>query len=146
MAKRKIITKIRLWHVLLGAFLSGIIVISLVWFMAPSLAEWGLNRISQNTKATTFGAEVNRLDPWETRIEKIVFEREEAEVLIESLLLQYEPQSLAVGQIHSFTLRELDVNIDGKKMLDYLLQEQVNEQDSSEVIWLEKVGDFISDP
>ena len=146
MAKRKIITKIRLWHVLLGAFLSGIIVISLVWFMAPSLAEWGLNRISQNTKATTFGAEVNRLDPWETRIEKIVFEREEAEVSIESLLLQYEPQSLAVGQIHSFTLRELDVNIDGKKMLDYLLQEQVNEQDSSEVIWLEKVGDFLSDP
>ena len=146
MAKSKIITKIRLWHVLLGAFLSGIIVISLVWFMAPSLAEWGLNRISQNTKATTFGAEVNRLDPWETRIENIVFEREEAEVSIDSLLLQYEPQSLAVGQIHSFTLRELDVNVDGKKMLDHLLQEQVKEQDSSEGMWLEKVGEFLSDP
>ena len=146
MAKSKIITKIRLRHVLLGAFFSGIIVISLVWFMAPSLAEWGLNRISQNTKATTFGAEVNRLDPWETRIENIVFEREEAEVSIDSLLLQYEPQSLAVGQIHSFTLRELDVNVDGKKMLDHLLEEQVKEQDSSEVMWLEKVGDFLSDP
>ena len=146
MAKSKIITKIRLRYVLLGAFFSGIIVISLVWFMAPSLAEWGLNRISQNTKATTFGAEVNRLDPWETRIENIVFEREEAEVSIDSLLLQYEPQSLAVGQIHSFTLRELDVNIDGKKMLDQLLKEQGTEQDSSEGMWLEKVGEFLSDP
>ena len=146
MAKSRIITKIRLRHVLFGAFFSGIIVISLVWFMAHSLAEWGLNRIAQNTKTQTFGAEVKRIDPWETKIESIVFEREEAEVSIESLLLQYEPQSLALGQIHSFTLRQLDVNIDGKKMLDHLLREKVNEQDSSEGIFLEKVGEFLLDP
>jgi len=146
MAKSKIITKIRLRHVLVGAFFSAIFVISLVWFLAPSLAEWGLNRIAQNTKAATFGAEVNRLNPWETRIEKIVFEREEAEVSIDNLLIQYEPQALALGQIHSFTLRELDVNVDGKKMLDHLLQEQHAEQDSSEEMWLNKVGEFLSDP
>ena len=146
MSKRKIITKIRLRHVLLGTFFSGIFVISLVWYLAPSLAEWGLNRIAQNTKAATFGAEVNRLNPWETRIEKIVFEREEAEVSIDNLLIQYEPQALALGQIHSFTLRELDVNVDGKKMLDHLLQEQHAEQDSSEEMWLDKVGEFLSDP
>ena len=91
---------------LVGAFFSAIFVISLVWFLAPSLAEWGLNRIAQNTKAATFEAVVNRLNPWETRIEKIVFEREEAEVSVDSLLIQYEPQALALGQIHSFTLRD----------------------------------------
>ena len=146
MAKSKIITKIRLRHVLVGAFFSAIFVISLVWFLAPSLAEWGLNRIAQNTKAATFGAEVNRLDPWETRIENIVFEREEAEVSIDNLLIQYEPQALALGQIHSFTLRELNVNVDGKKMLDHLLQEQPAEKDSSEEMWLDKVCEFLSDP
>ena len=146
MAKSKIITKIRLRHVILGAFFSGIFVIVLFWLLAPSLAGWGLQRIAENAKMVNFEAEVNRLDPWETRIGSIFFEREEAEVSIDSLLLQYEPQSLALGQIHSFTLRQLDLNIDGKKLLDHLLQEQASGDEPSEEMWLEKVGEFLSDP
>ena len=146
MAKSKIITKIRLRHVILGAFFSGIFVIALFWLLAPGLAGWGLQRIAENAKMVNFEAEVNRLDPWETRIGSIFFEREEAEVSIDSLLLQYEPQSLALGQIHSFTLRQLDLNIDGKKLLDHLLQEQASGDEPSEEMWLEKVGEFLSDP
>ena len=142
MAKSKIITKIRLRHVILGAFFSGIFVIALFWLLAPGLAGWGLQRIAENAKMVNFEAEVNRLDPWETRIGSIFFEREEAEVSIDSLLLQYEPQSLALGQIHSFTLRQLDLNIDGKKLLDHLLQEQASGDEPSEEIWLEKVCEF----
>ena len=146
MAKSKIITKIRLRHVILGAFFSGIFVIALFWLLAPGLAGWGLQRIAENAKMVNFEAEVNRLDPWETRIGSIFFEREEAEVSIDSLLLQYEPQSLALGQIHSFTLRQLDLNIDGKKLLDHLLQEQASGDEPSEEMWLEKVCEFLSDP
>ena len=130
----------------MGAFFSGIFVIALFWLLAPGLAGWGLQRIAENAKMVNFEAEVNRLDPWETRIGSIFFEREEAEVSIDSLLLQYEPQSLALGQIHSFTLRQLDLNIDGKKLLDHLLQEKASGDEPSEEMWLEKVGEFLSDP
>ena len=130
----------------MGAFFSGIFVIALFWLLAPGLAGWGLQRIAENAKMVNFEAEVNRLDPWETRIGSIFFEREEAEVSIDSLLLQYEPQSLALGQIHSFTLRQLDLNIDGKKLLDHLLQEQASGDEPSEEMWLEKVCEFLSDP
>ena len=66
MPPKKIITKIRPWHVLLGAFSSGVILVAMVWILAPSLLDWGIRHLAAEAETEKFDMEVTRLDPWET--------------------------------------------------------------------------------
>ena len=146
MPPKKIITKIRPWHVLLGSFSSGVILVAMVWILAPSLLDWGIRHLAAEAETEKFDMEVTRLDPWETGIENILIETKEADLSLGNLLLQYEPGGLATGEVNSFTLRNLNLKLDGKAVLDRMLAEQSRETDTESTLWLEQLGEYLSNP
>ena len=146
MPPNKIIPKIRPWHVLLGAFFSGVILVAMVWLLAPRILDWGIHYLAAKAETEKFDMDVSRLDPWETGIENIVVETKEADLSLGNLLLQYEPGGLATGELNSFTLRNLDLKIDGKAVLDRMLAEQSPETDTESTLWLEQLGEYLSNP
>ena len=146
MSAKKIIQKISTWHLLLGAFFSSIILIAIIWLSAPSILDWGTRYAAAGAEVKKFELEVARVDPWETRIEQILIETKEADFSLGSLLLQYEPGALAMGKVQSITLRDMDLRLDGKAMLDLLLAKKNREVDGGNTPWLEKLGEYLSDP
>ena len=121
MPERKTVTKIKPKYFLWGAFLSGCTVILIAWLFAPPVISWGLRYLASEAQISKFEIEVKNLDPWETRMEDIFLENEEANLSIGSLFLQYEPERLAMGNIHSLTVRNLDLKLDGKEILNEIL-------------------------
>ena len=146
MPEKKIITKIKPKHVLWGTFLSGCTVILMAWLLAPSVLSWGLRYLANEAQVSKFEIEVKKLDPWETRMEDIFLEDEEANLSIGSLFLQYEPEGLAMGDIHSLTVRNLDLKLDGKEILDQILASDTQKVEGTDEKWLERVCGFLSDP
>ena len=146
MPERKTVTKIKPKHFLWGAFLSGCTVILIAWLFAPSVISWGLRYLASEAQISKFEIEVKNLDPWETRMEDIFLENEEANLSIGSLFLQYEPERLAMGNIHSLTVRNLDLKLDGKEILNEILDLDTQEVEASDEQWLERVSVFLSDP
>ena len=146
MPPSKIMKKIRPWHVLLGAFFSGVILVALVWQLSPTMLDWGIRYLASEAETDDFDMDIERIDPWGVSIADILISTEETDLSVGSLLLLFNPSSLTAGEIDSFTLRDIRLETNGKRMLDQLLDDQNPEADKVDVLWLEKLGEYLSDP
>ena len=145
MIKKKIVQKLSLKHIFTGVFCGAILLFAMLWFSAPIIFDWGIRYLSSAVDPEEFDVQVEQLDPWETRINQVVFNTEEANLKIGSVHLQYDPVGLALGDLNSFTVRNLDLTLDGKYLLDEALSEKkVKEEPNIE--WLGEIGEFLSDP
>ena len=146
MPPSKIIKKIRPWHVLLGAFLSGVIIVALIWQLSPTMLDLGIRYLAAEAETEDFDMDIERIDPWGVSIEDILISTEEADLSVGTLLLLFSPSGLTAGEIDSFTLRDISLEMDGKRVLDQLLDDQSQEIDEVDILWLEKLGEYLSDP
>jgi len=146
MPSSKIIKKIRPWHVLLGSFFSVVILVALIWQLSPTMLDWGIRYLAAEAETEDFDMNIERIDPWGVSIEDILISTQEAELSVGSLLLLFSPSGLTAGGIDSFTLRDISLELDGKRVLDQLLDDQSQEVDDEDILWLEKLGEYLSDP
>ena len=142
----KIIKKIRPWHVFLGSFFSVVILVALIWQLSPTMLDWGIRYLAAEAETEDFDMDIERIDPWGVSIEDILISKQETELSVGSLLLLFSPSGLSTGEIDSFTLRDVRLEMDGKKVLDQLLDDQSQEVDEVDILWLEKLGEYLSDP
>ena len=145
MKKKKIIPQLSLKHVFVGVFCSLLLFLALLWGTAPVIFDWGLRYLSRTVEPKEFDINVEQLDPWETKINQLVFKKEEANFSIGSMHIQYDPSGLAVGDLNSFTVRNLEMSLDGKYLLDQALSEKEAKAEK-DTEWLDEIGEFLSDP
>ena len=145
MYRKKIRPKLNLKYVVVGVFSSALLILEIGWLLTPRIVDWGLRYLSKGAAPDEFSLEVEQADPWETRINEVVFKNQEANFSIGNLHIQYDPSGLAVGDINSFTVRNLLVSLDGKAILDNALEENATPE-HPDTQWLEQIGNFLSDP
>ena len=146
MGRKKIIKKIKIQHFLVGAFCSVLLVLVISLYFAPFFLDWGIRYLSKKADPDLFNIYVDKLNPWEMKLEDLVFQKKGIEVSIDSIGLQYNPDDLAFGKLDAFTVRGLNSKIDGDILLDQLLSEQPVEPKQDDYQWLKLIGDFLADP
>ena len=146
MGRKKIIKKIKIQHFLVGTFCSVLLVLVISLYFAPFFLDWGIRYLSKKADPDLFNIYVEKLNPWEMKLEDLVFQKKGIEVSIDSIGLQYNPDELALGKLDAFTVRGLNSKIDGDILLDQLLSEQPVEPKQDDYQWLKLIGDFLADP
>ena len=146
MGRKKIIKKIKIQHFLVGTFCSVLLVLVISLYFAPFFLDWGIRYLSKKADPDLFNIYVDKLNPWEMKLEDLVFQKKGIEVSIDSIGLQYNPDDLAFGKLDAFTVRGLNSKIDGDILLDQLLSEQPVEPKQDDYQWLKLIGDFLADP
>jgi len=146
MGRKKIINKIKMQHFLVGAFCSVLLVLVISLYFAPFFLDWGIRYLSKKADPDLFNIYVDKLNPWEMKLEDLVFQKKGIEVSIDSIGLQYNPDDLAFGKLDAFTVRGLNSKIDGDILLDQLLSEQPVQPKQDDYQWLKLIGDFLADP
>ena len=146
MGRKKIIKKIKIQHFLVGTFCSVLLVLVISLYFAPFFLDWGIRYLSKKADPDLFNIYVDKLNPWEMKLEDLVFQKKGIEVSIDSIGLQYNPDELAFGKLDAFTVRGLNSKIDGDILLDQLLSEQPVEPKQDDYQWLKLIGDFFADP
>lgn len=146
MGRKKIIKKIKIQHFLVGTFCSVLLVLVISLYFAPFFLDWGIRYLSKKADPDLFNIYVDKLNPWEMKLEDLVFQKKGIEVSIDSIGLQYNPDDLAFGKLDAFTVRGLNSKIDGDILLDQLLSEQPVQPKQDDYQWLKLIGDFLADP
>lgn len=146
MGRKKIIKKIKIQHFLVGTFCSVLLVLVISLYFAPFFLDWGIRYLSKKADPDLFNIYVDKLNPWEMKLEDLVFQKKGIEVSIDSIGLQYNPDDLAFGKLDAFTVRGLNSKIDGDILLDQLLSEQPVQPKQDDYQWLQLIGDFLADP
>ncbi|MEC8243944.1 MAG: YdbH domain-containing protein [Verrucomicrobiota bacterium] len=146
MGRKKIIKKIKIQHFLVGTFCSVLLVLVISLYFAPFFLDWGIRYLSKKADPDLFNIYVDKLNPWEMKLEDLVFQKKGVEVSIDSIGLQYNPDDLAFGKLDAFTVRGLNSKIDGDILLDQLLSEKQVEPKQDDYQWLKLIGDFLADP
>ena len=115
MGRKKIIKKIKIQHFLVGTFFSVLLVLVISLYFAPFFLDWGIRYLSKKADPDLFNIYVDKLNPWEMKLEDLVFQKKGIEVSIDSLGLQYNPDDLAFGKLDAFygskdlTLRSTEI-------------------------------------
>ena len=146
MGRKKIIKKIKIQHFLVGTFCSVLLVLVISLYFAPFFLDWGIRYLSKKADPDLFNIYVDKLNPWEMKLEDLLFQKKGIEVSIDSIGLQYNPDDLAFGKLDAFTVRGLNSKIDGDILLDQLLSEQPVQPKQDDYQWLKLIGDFLADP
>ena len=146
MGRKKIIKKIKTQHFLIGSFCSVLLVLAITLYFAPFFLDWGIRYLSKRADPEQFDIYVDKLNPWEMKLEDLVFQKKGIEVSIDSLGLQYNPDDLALGKLDAFTVRGLNSKIDGDILLDQFLSEQPVQPEQDDYQWFKLIGDFHADP
>ena len=146
MGRKKIIKKIKIQHFLVGTFCSVLLVLVISLYFAPFFLDWGIRYLSKKADPDLFNIYVDKLNPWEMKLEDLVFQKKGIEVSIDSIGLQYNPDDLAFGKLDAFTVRGLNSKIDGDILLDQLLSEQPVQPKQDDYQWLKLIGIFLADP
>ena len=146
MGRKKIIKKIKIQHFLVGTFCSVLLVLVISLYFAPFFLDWGIRYLSKKADPDLFNIYVDKLNPWEMKLEDLVFQKKGIEVSIDSIGFQYNPDDLAFGKLDAFTVRGLNSKIDGDILLDQLLSEQPVEPKQDDYQWLKLIGIFLADP
>ena len=145
MVIKKFLPKLSTKNIFLAVILSVAIILSFVWLLAPVLADLGIRQVVKSTNPKEFDLVINQLDPWETSISNIVLRKKDTNLSIESLQMQYDPSDLAVGELDSFTIRNMEINIDGKAVLDHALSNSKKDSEDNSSL-LQSVCEFLTDP
>ena len=145
MAIKKFLPKLSTKNIFLAVILSVAIILSFAWLLAPVLADLGIRQVVKSTNPKEFDLVINQLDPWETSISNIVLRKKDTNLSIESLQMQYDPSDLAVGELDSFTIRNMEINIDGKAVLDHALSNSKKDSEDNSSL-LQSVCEFLTDP
>ena len=145
MVIKKFLPKLSSKNIFLAVILSVAIILSFAWLLAPVLADLGIRQVVKSTNPKEFDLVINQLDPWETSISNIVLRKKDTNLSIESLQMQYDPSDLAVGELDSFTIRNMEINIDGKAVLDHALSNSKKDSEDNSSL-LQSVCEFLTDP
>ena len=145
MVIKKFLPKLSTKNIFLAVILSVAIILSFAWLLAPVLADLGIRQVVKSTNPKEFDLVINQLDPWETSISNIVLRKKDTNLSIESLQMQYDPSDLAVGELDSFTIRNMEINIDGKAVLDHALSNSKKDSEDNSSL-LQSVCEFLTDP
>ena len=90
MYRKKIRPKLNLKYVVVGVISSALLILATGWLLTPRIVDWGLRYLSKGAAPDEFSLEVEQADPWETRINEVVFKNQEANFSIGNLHIQYD--------------------------------------------------------
>ena len=82
--------------------------------------DLGIRYLAAEAETEDLDMDIERIDPWGVSIEDILISTEEADLSVGTLLLLFSPSGLTAGEIDSFTLRDISLEM-GRELISYLM-------------------------